>query len=230
LPLKLLVPLKDIQPALADGLVLDHPPRCSRCGAEPAEHFETHNLRLKAGRKRMGLYRQQYRFNQPYRLRIRVCETCYRADFVGFSEEFEGDQTPLGVLARTYSRLFTIGAVVACAGMLLMTNLVPADSTLGGVKSYWPYFIVAGGAVILGVWLHQRNTLRKLRDSLEAVNQEPAQCPRANVRTPVLDNLEDPRSIALEINLKNEEWARECAAHKQWATENYETKTYLGEE
>jgi len=230
LPLKLLVPLKEVQTALSDGLVLDHPARCSRCGALPAEYYESHKLRLRAGRKRMGLYRQQYNVNQPYRLRIRVCESCYRADFVGFSEEFENDHTPLGRLTRIYSRLYTVGAVIACAGLLLMTRIIPVDSTLGSLKDYWPYLVGTGGAVIIGVWLHLRNTQRKIRDALETSTPPHNPRPRAEVRTPVLDNLDDPRVSALEIRLSDEEWANECASQKHWATEIYESQIIQGEE
>ncbi len=135
MPLKMLVPLDRVQQALASGLVLDHPQRCSRCGAIPAEQYENHSLRLRIGQKRPGFYRQTYNINSSYRLKIRVCESCYFSDFVTSIEELEKDNTSEGRLARIYARAFTIGGVVAGIGLLLMTNLIPADSSLGCCKA-----------------------------------------------------------------------------------------------
>ena len=75
---KIEVPLSSVQEALGGFLVLDHPQRCSRCGAQPAEYYETHKLRLRIGANRPGLYRQPYRVSRVYPLRVRVCEPCYR--------------------------------------------------------------------------------------------------------------------------------------------------------
>jgi len=55
MPLKLRVPLEQVQAAVGGFLVLDHPPRCSRCGAQPAAEYETHKLRLRIGAKKPGL-------------------------------------------------------------------------------------------------------------------------------------------------------------------------------
>ena len=82
-----MVPLERVQQALNSSLVLAFPKRCSRCGAVPAEDYETHSLRLRIGRKRPGLYRQTYKEDRPYRLKIRVCQTCYRADFATSIDE-----------------------------------------------------------------------------------------------------------------------------------------------
>ena len=128
MPLKIMVPLDRVQQALNSSLVLDHPQRCSRCGTVPADHYETHSLRLRIGQKRPGLYGQTYRFNKPYRLRISICQACYRADFVTSSEEQEKDETATGRLARIYSRLYTVGGVIA-AGQVMM-DIVPVSDML----------------------------------------------------------------------------------------------------
>ena len=217
--LRIDVPLQSVQQAVGGYLVLDRPPRCSRCGARPAEHYETHKLRLRIGANRPGLYRQTYKVNRLYHLRIRVCETCYQADFAVCPEEFEKDATMLGRLARLHARLFTAGAIIACAGLLFMTNLIPATSTLGSVKPYWPYITAPGGLLIIGTWLHQRSRQRRILESLEKAGVDPAQRPRADVRTPVLDNEDDPTAIPLQIMFRDGEWAAECAAMYNWKTE-----------
>ncbi len=230
MPLKMVVPLNRVQLALAGGLVLDHPQRCSRCGAVPAAHYESHSLRLRIGQKRPGLYRQRYRLNQAYRLRIRICEICYRTDFVTSIEELEKDDTRLGRLARTYARAFSIGGVIAGFGLLLMTNLIPADSALGGVKLNWPFITGAGGAIILMAWLHQRDRMRRILEELEAAGTTPASRPRAEVRTPVLDNDNDPQAVTLEVTMRDEAWLVESAAHYNFPIEEFNPVIKEGEE
>jgi hypothetical protein len=220
MPLNIEVPLSSIPQAPGASLALENPVRCSRCGAQPAERYETHKLRLRIGAKRPGLYRQTYKHSRVYYLRLRVCETCYQGDFAVCPEEFEKDDTALGRLARLHSRLFTTGALIACLGLLLMTDLVGSTSALGGVKLYWPYITGVGGLLILGVWLHQRTRQRQILEAMEKKGLDPARHPRAEVRTPVLENDEDPRAIPLQIRLLDEEWAVECAAHYNWVTTN----------
>lgn len=230
MPLKMIVPLSRVQQALTGGLVLDHPQRCSRCRAVPAAHYESHSLRLRIGQKRPGLYRQTYRVNQAYRLKIRVCETCYRADFLTSIEELEKDDSRLGRLARTYARAFSIGGVIAGIGLLLMTNLIPADSALGGVKLFWPYVTGAGGVIILTAWLHQRYRMRRILEELEAAGITPASRPRAEVRTPILENENDPQAVTLEISMRDEAWLAESAAHYNFAVEDFIPGIKKGEE
>lgn len=221
MPLKILVPLNRVQQALKTGLVLDYPHRCSRCGAVPAEHYETHRLNLRIGQKRAGLYRQTYRVSQPYRLKIKVCEACYRTDFVTSIEELEKDNTGAGRLARLYNASFTVGGAIACVGLLLMTNIIQSESALGSVKAYWPYIVGSGGFIILAAWMHQRYSIRKELESLESAGIIPAERPRAEARTPVLDNENDPLAVPLEISLKDEAWAAECAEYYHYDTVNY---------
>lgn len=218
--LRIDIPLADIPQKAGAFLTLDHPPRCSRCGAQPAEHFETHKLRLRIGPKRLGLYGQSFRINRKYFLRLKVCENCYKADFALTPEEFEQDNTALGRLARLHSRVFTIGALIACAGLLLMTDLVNAATALGGIKLYWPYITGAGGVLILGAWLHQRTRQRMILEALEKNGIDHSRHPRSEVRTPVLEDENDPGAIPLQIRLVDEAWAAECAGRYNWVTYN----------
>lgn len=230
MPLKILVPLDRVQQALVDGLVLDYPQRCSRCGSLPAEYYENHTLRLRIAPKKSGPYHQSYQVNQRYRLRIRVCETCYRIDFTSNPEDFEKDNTPLGKLARIYSRLFTIGTVIAAIGLLLMTDLIPRSSNLGEVKGYWPYITGPSMLLILAVWFHQRVRQKKIVDALTASGIDIENRPRAEIRTPILEDGKDPLAIPLEISIHDEQWAVECAAHYNWSTERYTKSVKQGEE
>lgn len=220
MPLRIDIPLANIPRKSGGFLVLDHPARCSRCGAQPAEHFETHKLRLRIGPKKRSLYGQSFKINRTYYLRLRLCENCYQADFSFVPEEFEKDDSALGRLARLHSRVYTVGALIACAGLLLMTSLVPEASALGGAKLYWPYITGAGGMLILGTWLHQRTRQRRILESLEKKGFDPVQHPRTEVRTPVLEDENDPNAVPLQIRLIDEKWAAECAERYNWATYN----------
>ena len=226
---KISVPLESVLPALNGKLTLDYPQRCSRCGAQEANFYETHLLRLRIGAKKPGLYRQSFRINQPYRLRIRICQTCYQADFVTDAETMEHDQTSLGKLARIYARLYTIGAIIACGGLLLMTNIIPATGAAGAIKPAWPYLVAVGGAIVLGVWLHQRNRQRQLLARLNKSGVELARRPRAEVRTPILAEENDPLAIPLEIRMQDEQWAGECAIYYHWEYEPDSTTPPKGE-
>jgi hypothetical protein len=217
------IPLSDVQKALGGFLVLDHPACCSRCGALLADHYETHKLRLRIGPNRRGLYGQTYRINRPYHLRIRVCENCYKADFAVCPEEFDKDDTALGRLSRLHSRLFTLGAVIACVGLLLMTDIISSASALGGIKLYWPFITAPGGLLVLGTWMHQRLRQRRVLEDLDKAGIDPTRTPRSAVRTPVLEDDKDAATIPLQLMLKDEKWAEECANRYNWSTE-IETK------
>ncbi|HOW92264.1 MAG TPA: hypothetical protein PK883_08100 [Anaerolineaceae bacterium] len=212
MPAKLRVPLEQVQAAVGGFLVLDHPPRCSRCGAQPAAEYETHKLRLRMGAKKPGLYRQTYQYSRVYHLRVRVCPSCYQADFAANPEEFEKDNSSLGRLARLYNRLYTIGAIIAAVGLVLMTNLVPAASSLGALKPYWPYITGPGMLLVFGAWFHHRVRSRRILETLAATGYDPALHPRASVATPVLENDLDPQAVPLEITFSDTDWAVECAA------------------
>ena len=220
MPLKLRVPLEQVQAAVGGFLVLDHPTRCSRCGAQPAAHYETHKLRLRIGAKKPGLYRQTYEYSRVYHLRIRVCQRCYQADFAANPEEFEKDNTSLGRLSRIYARIYTVGAIIAAAGLVLMTNLVPATSALGVIKPYWPFITGPGMLLVFGAWFHHRLHSRRILEKLETSGYDPVLHPRASVSTIVLENDRDPQAIPLEISINDAEWAAECAAHYNWAIVN----------
>ncbi len=83
--------------------------------------------------------------------------------------------------------------------------------------------------LILAVWFHQRVRQKKIIESLTASGIDIENRPRAEIRTPILEDEKDSRAIPLEISICDEQWAFECAAHYNWSTERY-TKGVKGEE
>ena len=230
MPIKIMVPFKDVEPALGSSLVLDHPLRCSRCGAARAERFETHRLRLRAGQKPGGLYKPRYRLDKGYLLKIRICEDCYQADFLTDPDALRADDTQLGRKAGFHSKLLTIGGVIAALGVLLSTPLIPPSGILVTLKFYWQLFTLAGLVLLLIAWLVQRNQQKQVRADLAARGINTDDRPRTQVRTPVLPHATDPALIPLEIGIRDETWAVECAQHYNWASKTYHADLGKGEE
>ncbi len=63
--------------------------------------------------------------------------------------------------------------------------------------------------------------MRKIMEALEGAGITITSRPRAEVRTPVLDNENDPQAVPLEVSLHDEAWLAECAAHNNFTTEDY---------
>lgn len=227
---KILVPFKDVSQAVGSSLIIDHPDRCSRCGKKPADYFESHRLKLRAGQKKPGLYRVKYVYSKPYTLKIRVCEDCYQTDFLTYPDLFDRDPTPLGRAARLYSVGYMIGAIVAAIGLLFLSELLPDMGLDVDLASYWKIPAAAGLAIIGIIWLLQKQQQKKVRESLAAKNIDPSLLKRAEVYTPVIDSPNELNAISLRIGINDETWAEECARHYHWNCESYEPGTNRGEE
>ncbi len=230
MPAKILVPFKTVQKAVNGELVLDQPARCSRCNSAPAEYFASHRLKVRAGRKRPGLYKARFAYEKNYTLKIRVCESCYQSDFLTNPEMFDRDSTPLGRRAHLYSIGFMIGALVSAVGLLLFTNILPDLGVTADLKTYWK-FIAGAGLLIIGiVWFLQNRQQKKVQEWLAARNFDPKTSHRADIRMLVVDSLDDPKAIPLEIGLENEQWAEECAQKNGWTVQSYAANQPSGDE
>ena len=227
--IKIMVPGSAIHNLAEGDLVLNFPPRCSRCGATPANQFETHRLKFRAGYNTTHLYGKKYKVSKNYNLKIRICESCYHANYLSHPETMDRDATALGRSARIHSVLWLIGGMTAGLGLLLLTPLVPQVSFLGTLKSYW-HLVTAGGVfVLLVAWLIQKNMQRKVFANLTEAKYDFDHLQRAEARTPILENADSNNGIALEIGLDNEEWGRECAEHAGWHSEKKEETNHPSE-
>jgi len=222
MPVKIIVPFKAVSEVAGSTLVINHPNRCSICGNETADYFESHRLQLRAGRKRPGLYRAKYQISKKYQLKIKVCETCYQAGYLADPDAFDRDPTPLGHLARLFSAGYMVGAVIAAVGLLLLSGLLPDVGLSGDFEKYWKFLAGLGLVVIVAVWLLQRQQQNKIRSMLTVRGLNLEKPLRADVFTPVVETIDNPQAAALTIGLINEQWAQECAKHYGWISQSYE--------
>lgn len=217
--------LKIVMPARAilesqDGVVrFDHPLTCSRCNRVPAEFFETHRLRIRAGLRHNPLPGKRYSLEHSFKIKLRLCSRCYHLDYLQAPETLEGDATTLGQLARMQNFLRMAGGLTAAVGLILLTPLLPATENFTAIRASWWIPMTAGVALILLALVSQRTAQRKVQRALDTIGELDAKLVRAEVRTPLFATPEDLEQVALEVKLENEDWARECAALHNWQVE-----------
>jgi hypothetical protein len=221
MPFKIVIPASAILDQAEGILLLDYPHTCSRCDKAPAEHFETHRLKLRAGLKHNPLPGRRYKMERNYQVKIRLCQRCYLQNYLQAPETLAGDDTPLGRLSRVQNFLRTLGGITAGLGLLLLTPFVPASETLVPLKVHWWLPAIAGvGLILLGLLsqvLAKNQLLRQLSDA----GQFERELVRAETRTPLFADPSDRQQIALEVQMNNSEWARQCAAHYHFGFEEY---------
>ncbi len=217
--------LKIVLPARAilenqDGVIrFDHPLTCSRCNRAPAEFFETHRLKMRAGLRHNPLPGKRYSLEHSFKLKLRLCSRCYHLNYLQAPETLEGDATTLGQMARMQNFLRMAGGLTAALGLILLTPLLPATEYFAMIRSAWWIPMTAGVALILLSLGSQITAQTKVQRSLEAIGEMDAALIRAEVRTPLFAVPDDLDQVALEVKLENEAWARECAAFHHWHVE-----------
>lgn len=221
MPFKIVIPASAILAQKDSTLRLDYPVRCSRCDQTPAEFSESHRLKLRAGLKHNPLPGRRYKMERNYQLRIRVCERCYRMNYLQAPETLSTDANRLGRLSRVQNFLRMLGGVIAGLALLFLTPFVPATAAFLPIKTHWWIPMAAGvGLILLGL-ASQVSMQMKLRRQLEAADQFNPALERAEVRTPLYADPSDENQVALEVRLDNEAWAKECAAHYHYHLEEF---------
>lgn len=216
MPVRILIPASEVKNRQEKPIVLESDNRCSRCNGSPADLFEVHRLHYRIGFKHNHLYGKKYRISQSYRLKLCVCETCYKSDYLTHPEVLDRGNSPLAKIAQFHSMAWTIGALLACCGFLLLTPIIPANGILSTIKQMWQVPVSVGVLVLFLTWLSQKKYQSKVLHQIEKANPAFRPLARAEVHTYVLRNEEDPTATALEIILQNESWAEACANNNQW--------------
>lgn len=228
MPVRLLIPASEVKNRQESPLILENDRRCSRCNQSPAGFYEVHRLHYRIGYKHTHLYGKKYRISTNYQVKLEVCETCFRSDFLTHPELLDNNNSQLAKIARFHSRAWTVGALLACCGFLLLTPIIPQSGILSTIKQMWQVPVVMGVLVLFLTWLSQKKYQTKVLHEIEASNPGIKPLARAEVHTYVLQDEEDPSATALEILLENEEWAAACANNHNWKfeqTSNPENET-----
>jgi hypothetical protein len=216
MPMQIQIPASEVKNRQGIPLVLENGLGCSRCNQSPAEHYEVHRLNYRVGFRSTHLYGKKYRISNDYVLKLKVCETCFQSDFLTHPELLDHDNSPLARIARFHSIAWSIGGLLAAFGFLFLTPIIPSIGVLNIIKQIWQLPVIMGVLVLFLTWLSQKKYQTKVLREIEKSNPAYKPLERAELHTYVLENEEDPSITALEVILKNESWAEECAVQHQW--------------
>ncbi|MEA5078042.1 MAG: hypothetical protein VB013_05680 [Anaerolineaceae bacterium] len=211
--LQVSIPAKAILELSNKSLELDFPPRCSRCNAPDAPFFESHPLHYRADLMPNRTVAHRYRINRSFSLRLPLCETCYRANFIEDPESLTADDTPLGKLARVRSACIKIAAGIALVGFVLLMGIIPLTT----LPFLWLYVILVGVGLLAIVFGATALMGKRMRSTLPG-NDYNIRYPRAIVYEAIETEKPAPGKTAVFLRLKNETWARECAEKHHWKT------------
>ena len=209
--LQISIPAKTVLAINSKTLDLDFPARCSRCDAPRAPFFETHPLHYRADLMPNRNVAHRYRINKTFKLRLPLCETCYRASFMEDPESCTDDATSLGKIARIRSMCIKIAATIALVGFVLLMGILPASQ----IPFLWLYVILVGVGLLGIVFGGTAFYGRQIRKNLPITNYV-IRYPRAIVYEAIETEKPGPGKTAVFLRLKNEGWAQDCANQQHW--------------
>lgn len=216
MPIKISITAREVKNHQGTTIILENGQRCSRCDQSPSEFFETHRSYYRVDHKKSHLFGNKYHISKDYRVKLRVCDTCFQSDFLTHPDLMDNDRSSLARIARFHSAAWTVGGLLAGCGFILLTPIIPETGVLSTIKQIWQIPVVMGVIVLLLTWLSQKKYQNKVLRTIEKLNPNFKPLARAEVNTIVLRNEDDPTETALEITLSNEAWAKECAAKHDW--------------
>lgn len=203
-------------------LNLVFPDRCSRCDAANAGYSETHSIKYEAGLIRYRQFSKRFRFSVSLRIRLPLCETCYRANFLENPDSCKHDPTSLGKVAHWRSIGITTASLVACLAFVLLMKVIPLPAAIPWIQSLWSA-LIGLAFVLLAITFGLIEFInRNLRRYLSEHNYN-AQLHRADINTSIQFDDPQPDDVAVMIHLQNDLWAEECAYHRGWVFEKIES-------
>jgi hypothetical protein len=219
MPVKISIPASELIDQKKDPLVLIHDQRCSRCDQSPAEFYEIHRISIRIGVKKNRLISKKYDISRHIQLKINICETCYQSDFLTHPDSLDRNGSRLSRIAKFHSITWTLGALFAALGFILLTPIVPDTGLLQSIKSMWQIPIGVGILVLLLTWFSQKKYQNQVLRELEKTTPNFRPRKRAEVNAPILESSKDWSLTALEIKMENEPWAMEAAKSHGWTYE-----------
>ena len=222
MPLKIVIPASVILQQKDGILRLEHPLTCSRCGNTPADYFESHRLKLRAGLEaqppawqalQTGL--QLHSQDPSVRALLpvefpRSPRNAYRR-FKHTGQTFPVAES-LAHIRRDHCRTGVTPAhpVCPCHRRICHSESAMVDSheCRGGARASW---LVQPG---------DRPDESPPRPG--SYRQLTSRSPAPGCRIPLYAAPEDLNQVALEIRVENERWAQECAVYYHFHIEEFE--------
>jgi hypothetical protein len=190
--------------------------RCSRCNAAEAPEFETHRVKYEAGMTANRRITKNFRTSIKINLRLPVCESCYKANFIENPDSCTGDRSPLSRAARARKFGINLGSVFAGAAFILLMKLFPLPEEIPWLKYLWMILVLIA-MIIYGITFGLTELLnRKLRNQLKESGYD-ASLRRAEVFAVKQQEDPEPDDVAVTVALNNDTWARECAHFYRWS-------------
>lgn len=219
MPVKIFIPASEFVNQKQKPLILKNEQHCSRCDHSPALFFETHRFLFRAGPKKNQFILNKYDISNHFLLKISVCETCYQSDYLTHPDSLDRNGSRLSRIAKFHSVTWTLGALLAGCGFLLLTPLIPDQGILHSIRSMWQIPIAVGIIVLLLNWFSQKKYQNQILQTLEKANPNFHPYQRADVHSPILESSKDLSLTGLEIKMENESWAVETATAHGWKYE-----------
>ena len=212
---QMFIPVKAISELESDTLDLTVPARCSRCNKTPAQYFEAHPLRFRAGMPRRTALIRKFSSDIVFRLRLPLCSECYAKNFTEAPETLTHDSGELGTLARWRAAGMLTASLIAGVAFILLMNLFPLPASLSEVTNFWLYPI--GISVVIFMLTLGLTELknRSLKKALHTAKYD-IKLHRAYVIAATLPQTPDPAEIAVFVEMGNESWLKECADNHGW--------------
>lgn len=215
---RVMIPLKDIREAGKNGLDLFPPTRCSRCDDKAAPFFETHEVRYQAGMLKQHSFPRKFRTSIPIRLRLPLCDKCYRQNFMEAPETTGRDKNPLGVFARWRTFGIQVGSIFALIAFLILMDIFKLPSPLAEIRRIWLYPIGASLLVFAATFGSTALKNRNLKNSLALMGYN-FKLHRALSFGAIRSEETPDDTAAVSVVLENDTWAGECATNRGWKTQ-----------
>jgi hypothetical protein len=218
------VPVKAIRELTSSQLDLFEPARCSRCNTLPAPYFETHPLKYRAGFMRNRTFSRKFQTVISFRLRLPLCENCYRKNFMEVPETMDRDKTSLGLAARWRSFGIILASLFTGASFILLMNVVNLPTSFAGGKSLWLSLITIAAALYALTFGAVALKNRQLKQQLLADKYD-LKLHRAAVEATMQAETPEPDDVAVTVGLENDSWAPDCAQKFGFKVQNKDTQT-----
>jgi hypothetical protein len=214
---RIFIPVKSVRGLPSNNLDIDFPKRCSRCDRPSAPCHETHPLHYQAGLVPHHNVRRKFSTDVHFRLRLPLCEDCYRRNFIEVPESVEKDRNPLAAFARWCMVGLRAGILFALAAFLLLLKIFKLP-ILEANPYLWLYLSAAALALI-GITALATSLKNRWINQILTNNGYNFKLHRATAFAMLQSQDAAPDDIAVTLELENDGWAGECAKNYSWESQ-----------